>query len=95
MCTSLPGPAAHKAYGLRVASLLDLVNIQSLKNGWRAMRQGHSQSMPTGDPQQLGGTFVISRKGIVEFAQVSLTLGDDADIPTALAAHRAWEARNG
>lgn len=51
--------------------------------------------MPTGDPQQLGGTFVISRKGIVEFAQVSLTLGDDADIPTALAAHRAWEARNG
>jgi hypothetical protein len=77
-----------------VASLSNLVNIQTLKHGWQASREGHKQSTPTGDVRQLGGTFVISRSGIVEFAQVSATLGDDADIPTVLAAHKEWEARN-
>ena len=93
-CISLPEPLAHTAYGLRVGVLTDLVNIQTMKHGWRAMRGGHRQSQPTGDVRQLGGTFVISRAGIVEFAQVSAVAGDHADIPAVLAAHRAWEARN-
>lgn len=94
MCISLPEPLAHHAYGLRVASLSNLVNVQTLKHGWRAMREGHMQTRATGDERQLGGTFVVSRSGIVEFAQVSAIAGDHADIPTVLAAHRAWEAHN-
>lgn len=58
------------------------------------MREGHMQTRATGDERQLGGTFVVSRSGIVEFAQVSAIAGDHADIPTVLAAHRAWEAHN-
>lgn len=94
-CVSLPEPLAHAAYGLTMGTLKDLLNAQSIKNGWRAMRSGHTQSLvSTGNERQLGGTFVVSRAGIVEFAQVSAVAGDHADIPTVLAAHRAWEARN-
>ena len=73
-----PRLGTYQAAGLK-RSIGSVVNLDALKNSFRALRSGHHQSLVRGDAWQQGGAFVIAPGNRVLFAQRSESGGDHVD----------------
>lgn len=81
-----PERAAFHAYGLVEAGPRSLLNPASGAAYARALLGGHRGGKPVGDPRQLGGAFVVDRRGVVRLARPSAYPGDHASPEELLAA---------
>lgn len=75
-----PGRALYEAFGLTRGTLMQILTPRSMGRGLSAMRAGLRQGLPTSDPMQLGGAFVIDRRGCVDWEYRSR---DHSDNPSA------------
>jgi len=75
-----PDRHLYAAYGLKKMGLLGFASPLMLVKGVKALGQGHSMGMPTGDIYQLPGVFIIDTTGRIRFSHYSR---DPADYPSA------------
>lgn len=85
------GEAAYNAYGLREGGLQQIASLDTLKAGFRAMRQGHRGGKPVGNVKMLPGTFIIDTRGRVAYAYYSKHVGDHPPMTNVIAAARNLE----
>lgn len=78
--------AVHKAAGLGKANILHIFRSDNAAARKRASLAGFRQYKLGKDPFQLGGSFVFGPGDVDRFAHVSRTFGDNAPIPSLLAA---------
>ncbi|HXC47122.1 MAG TPA: peroxiredoxin-like family protein [Candidatus Sulfotelmatobacter sp.] len=71
---------------LKSANLLHLLRGDNFKSRQRASAAGHRQHKLGRNPFQLGGTFIFGPGNVDRFAHLSETFGDNAPIPSLLAA---------
>lgn len=83
---------AYRAAGLR-RGVVATLNLRTVTNALRAMKQGEHQGRTQGDPWQLGGAFVILPGGRLVYEQRSDAAGDHADPEAMLAALASAGAR--
>jgi hypothetical protein len=73
-----PGRVLYQAFGLKRAGLPQVLNRATMRRGIEAARAGHSLlKVPTADPMQLAGTFVIGRDGQVLWGHRSEEVSDN------------------
>jgi hypothetical protein len=77
---------AYRIAELRNANLLHLLRPDNAEARKRARAAGHRQVKLGQNPFQLGGSFVFGPGEVDRFAHISETFGDNAAIPTLLAA---------
>jgi hypothetical protein len=77
---------AYRIAELRNANLLHLLRPDNAEARKRARAAGHRQVKLGQNPFQLGGSFVFGPGNVDRFAHISETFGDNAAIPTLLAA---------
>jgi peroxiredoxin len=70
----------YAAYGLKKMGLLGFASPSLLVKGVKALGQGHSMGIPTGDIYQLPGVFIIDTTGRIRFSHYAR---DPADHPSA------------
>jgi peroxiredoxin len=72
----------YYAWGLRQGTASEFFNnsLNVLKASAKAFAAGHMQGASTGDVAMLPGTFIIDRKGVVQYAYYSKYAGDDPAI---------------
>ena len=75
-----PDRRLYAAYKLKKMGLLGFVSPSLLVKGVKALGQGHSMGIPTGDIYQLPGVFIIDTTGRIRFSHYSR---DPADYPSA------------
>ncbi len=80
VCTSDPGNAAHRAYGLKRGSLRQVMGPR-VYFGWAKARVLSDIPTPSWKPgediMQMPGTFVIDTKGIVRYAHRNRDVTDN------------------
>lgn len=79
-----PRMRAYRAAGMR-RGVGATLNLRTVANALRALKEGEHQGLTQGDPWQLGGAFVILPGGRVVYEQRSDSAGDHAD-PEAMVA---------
>ncbi|RYG40036.1 hypothetical protein EON79_23280, partial [bacterium] len=75
-----PNRVLYEAFGLTRGTLTQILKPKAFGRGLSAMRAGLRQGLPTSDPMQLGGAFVVDREGCVAWEYRSQ---DQSDNPTA------------
>lgn len=76
VCLSDPQQAAFRAFRIGRAGALEVFAPSVFVAGARAALEGHFAGAPSGDPLQLGATFVIGAGGRVRLAYYSRTVAD-------------------
>ena len=87
-CFTNEDTAVYGTYGLKQASMGQLLNPGMLKAAMRARSRGHSQGKATGDVKMLPGTFIVDADGIIQYTYYSDHAGDDPDLEELAA--RSW-----
>ena len=72
-----PGRTLYEAFGLERGGLGAFVSPKIIGRGIAAMRAGHRQAIPTSDPRQLGGAFVVDSGGRVVWEHRSEDIADN------------------
>lgn len=80
-----PRRETYAAAGMKRGVARTALNAKSIGNAVRALRGGHRQTTTKGDPWQLGGVLVLSRKGKVLWSHLQEHAGDLAAPDEALA----------
>lgn len=75
-----PDRRLYAAYGLKQMGLWDFASPALLVKGVKALSQGHSMGLPTGDIYQRSGVFIIDPTGCIRY---SYSARDPADHPSA------------
>lgn len=83
-----PGRVLYQAFGLERGGLGAFVSPRIFQKGIAALRAGHRQGMPSSDPRQLGGVFVVGTDGRVLWEHRA---GDQADNPEIADVYRALQ----
>lgn len=81
-----PGRRLYQAFGLKMASALDLLSPSVAFKALTAMAQGHGVGRPVGDIRQLPGVFIIDTGGRIVFSHIARDPADHPDADTILAA---------
>jgi peroxiredoxin len=81
-----PGRRLYQAFGLKMASALELLSPSVAFKAFAAMVQGHGVGMPVGDIRQLSGVFIIDTAGRIVFSHIAKDPADHPDADTILAA---------
>lgn len=81
-----PQKLLYRTYGLKKASIMQLVTPDILLKGIRSMREGHLPGMPQGDVQQLPGAFVIDREGHILLSHFAQNAADHLSADAIVAA---------
>lgn len=81
-----PSRRLYQAFGLKMASVLDLLSPSLVFKAVATMAQGHSVGMPVGDVRQLPGAFIIDTRGRIVFSHIAKDAADHPDAETILAA---------
>lgn len=79
-----PRRVLFEAFGLRRAGLGQILNLHVLSRGAQAWKNGYRNGRPCSDPLQLGGSFVVDRKGEVTWGKPAADAADNAP-PEAIA----------
>ena len=80
--------AAYRAYRTIEAGVKEFVSPQAGKALIGAMLRGNRGGRPVGNPQQLGGVYVIGPDGRLRWSKPSTYAGDHASTDEILAAAR-------
>jgi hypothetical protein len=75
----------YKAYGIGKTGWSSALNPDLIKAGFRAAVAGHVQGTATGDVTVLGATFIVDRKGVIQYAHYDAHAGDHPDLDRLLA----------
>ena len=73
-----PEQSLYQAFGLPKVSFGQMFNPTTFLRGARAAAKGHGVGAPVGDPWQLGGAFVVDRRGEVTWEKRAQHAADDA-----------------
>ncbi len=74
-----PGRSLYEAFQLGRGGLGAFVNPHVVRRGIAALRAGHRQSVPTSNPRQLGGAFVVDTEGRIVWEHRSRDQADNPD----------------
>ena len=68
--------SAYRAYGFRRTKPSQLLTLDVVMSGAKAVLSGHTQGEATGDTLMIGGNFIIDPNGIIRYAYYSKVAGD-------------------
>ncbi len=81
-----PDRRLYAAYGLKKMGLLGFASPSLLVKGVKALGQGHSMGIPTGDIYQLPGVFIIDTNGRIRLSHFASGPADHPSADTILSA---------
>ncbi len=81
-----PKRTAYAAYGLAVGGAKAFLNPASARTFLRSFASGAGSGRPVGDPRELGGAFVVDRRGKICLAHPARFAGDTPTVDDLLAA---------
>lgn len=84
-----PDRRLYRDFGLKTASIPELLLPSVVFKAIAAMAQGNTVGLPVGDIRQLPGVFIIDTGGRIVFSHVGRDAADHPDAETFLAALRA------
>ncbi len=88
LCPMIADPNRHlyQAFGLKMASALDLLAPSLAIKAVAAMAEGNKVGMPIGDIRQLPGVFILDTRGRIVFSHQAKDAADQPGAETILAA---------
>lgn len=75
-CVARMDTDAYSAYGLQQAGLKEVVSVNTLKNGFKAITSGHVGGQIIGDARMMPGTFIVDKQGVIRWAYYSKDVSD-------------------
>ena len=76
----------YETYGLQQGKLGELMSPAVVVASVRALARGSSQGKTIGDAKMLPGTFIVDKRGIIQYAYYSKHAGDHPKIADLIVA---------